>query len=188
MPIVSSTATVKFGPQNLSLLKKSVHVHIKTKKDRRPRQRTAFKHVILKQPDNKVVALVYESGRCVVLGSRSYNELLLAIDWLIGILGPSTGNVDLANMVYVSDTSTNTNLVETHIVIAMIRDDQDFGGFYPEISPALIYKSNVISKAKAMIYRSGKITITGVRSCDDVNAVRDELETFGIVDPEFPHW
>lgn len=188
MPIVSSTATVKFGPQDLSFLRKSNYVHVKTKKDRRPRQSSAFKHVILKHPDKNVVALIYESGRCVILGSRSCNELLLARDWLQGILGPSSSTVDVANLVYVSDTLTNLDLNETHIIIALIRDDHNFGGFNPEISPALIYKSNMILKAKAMVYRSGKITITGVRTCDDVNAVREELETYGIVDPEFPNW
>lgn len=188
MPFVSSTATVTFEPQDLKSLKMSPYVHRKVKKDRRQRQRNAFNQVILKVPDVNAVVLVYRTGKCVILGSRNEQQLQSVVSWLETVLGPCKEPASVKNMVYVTDIVRKLDLNELDERISSASNGRPYGGYHPELSPALIFESADVPEAKVMIFRTGKVTVTGLGNVGAAVTVSRELGRFGINDPGPISW
>lgn len=184
MSIVSSTAVFTLEPQSLDRLRTSRYVHAGKSGLRRKRKTTAFKNVMIKMPDTTIVFLVYQNGRCVVLGSRSTNIMNKACDWLAkevksGILEPPS----ISNFVY----TFQTRFPEMGSPEAMSRlcarlqghheiNNASYVRYESELSPAVMVHPPSYPRATAMIFRSGKVTITGLRDQSTIIRVRTELE------------
>ena len=181
MSIVSSTAVVQHEPQDLAILSKSKFKHINKKRLRRTRYTNAFNNVTLKYPFKPIVFLVYANGKCVILGSRSDADLNEANAWLrIELASRVTSLPHVSNYVYAYETKfygeKSTVLQKLFTRLRVMFPHRTFGSFDPELSPALIYNPESCKTAKAMIFSSGKVTITGLKTKQDIVRVREELD------------
>ena len=178
MSVVSTTAVVTLEPQNITDLKSSPYVHVKSKKNRRPRDNTAFHHVIFREPGTRIVFLIYTSGKCVILSSRNESEMASASLWIATILNSDIITpVAMKNIVYVyqfpfPETKMNQSLSRLHDRLKQCYD----ASFEPELSPALMLNPKSCPSAKAMIFRSGKINITGIKKESEILKIRGELD------------
>jgi TATA-box binding protein (TBP) (component of TFIID and TFIIIB) len=184
MAIVSSTAVFRVEEQDIAELHKSKHKHSSNRRLRRQRDNTAFHNVIFKYPKGKIVFLIYRNGKVVVLGTRSAEELKESCKWLADSLGsPMVDEPSVSNYVYtysshmpgINRGDTLINLY-THMQEMNKGKKRIFASLEPELSPALIYYPECSKKAKAMMFRSGKVTITGLRTESDIRAVVEEIE------------
>lgn len=176
MPVVCSTVVIKLNPQRLNDLRKSPLIYIKTRRDRRLRNDQAFNHVILKKPHSKIVFLVYANGKCVILSAKSPNEIISSTRWICRALHATLVTLPVVrNVVYVDKFCLDkhgtlqdmyTKLAITHHVT-----------LEPELSPALIVDSQSCPCAKIMIFRTGKVNITGVKNFESLHLVLKEVDS-----------
>ena len=183
MSIVSSTAVFTIKPVDLKVLKTSPYLHQKVKKEKRVRQRQAFHHVIIKRPEKKAVYLVYGNGKCVVLGVRIMSELNEAASWLASAISSTVvERCALRNLVYVFN-ATFPELQQNMVLIRLrerLLHDYPHVSYEPELSPGLMINPNSYPSAKVMIFRSGKICMTGIRSKGGIDVILRELEKSAI--------
>lgn len=188
MPIVNSTSVFKIKAQEIAQLRQSPFAHSKNKKIRRIRQKNAFHNAILKHPEKNVVYLVYRNGKCVMLGCKSAKEVSESAEWLRDELQTELLELPLiSNFVFTYSTTfeENTPRILEHIygkVLLMNTRNgsviRSFGSYEPELSPAFIYYPVCVRKAKAMIFSSGKITITGITCEDQIQFIQEEVSKF----------
>jgi TATA-box binding protein (TBP) (component of TFIID and TFIIIB) len=183
MAIVSSTAVFRVKDQDIDQLMHSEHRHISTKRLRRRRKTTAFHNVVFKYPFGKVVFLIYRNGKVVVLGSRSKQQLLDASNWLTDTLKSQIiEEPKISNFVYtyqssMRGTNRGDTLIHLYNHIHVMNNGKNIRAYLePELSPALIYHPACNNRAKAMMFRSGKVTITGINSEHALKAVRSEID------------
>ena len=175
MPVVCSTVVLTLSSQNLDLLRSCEFIHTKHRKDRRLRQDKAFKRVTLKKPHSKIVYLLYANGKCVILGACTPYEVIRSTRWICRTLKATLLSLPLVrNVVYVGKYSQQSNgslqdmysrLSVTHRV-----------SLEPELSPALIVESQTNPLAKIMIFRTGKVNITGVKNFESLEPVLLEVD------------
>lgn len=207
MSVVSSTARMRIGPQNIAELSQHPNAYVKMKKDRRVRIDDAFKRAVLKNPSTNIVYLIYESGACVMLGALSEAAIASAGRWLCSKLKTKMlEHPVVCNVVYVlrhpatvpalkqdnagvtakevkkrKKNERNKNVMATHIRLSSLyerlRDAYVSTSFEPELSPAVIVTPKCAPRAKIMIFRTGSINITGLRSFDAIDEVLKEMYT-----------
>lgn len=166
MSVVCTTAVVTIEPQELACLKDSPFVHQSQKKLRRLRKSGSFQHVIWKMPSSRAVFLIYRTGKVVILGTTSICELRDASSWLASALKSKIIEKEcISNIVYSCkrDFTRIKNTLQT--LFNDIRQYNDGAVRYePELSPALIFKPKTCPSVTVMIFRTGNITITGLKN------------------------
>lgn len=176
MAVVCSTAVIRLEKASLPDLKSSHYVYVKKKKDRRQRCSQAFNHVILKKPHSKIIYLVYGNGKCVILSARSPHEIMRATSWICKAIGTKLLSLPVVkNVVYVHwyDMPNASN------VLSRLFDDLKTTrrvSLEPELSPALIIDSHTCPQAKIMIFRTGKVNITGIQDFESLPNVVNEVD------------
>ena len=178
MPIVNITATFETKHLNFDEVKQLLSIAPMKKSVKRKRKTNAFDQVMIRKPASRIVFLLYRSQRCVCLGSRSIDELHLACNWVQEQLsieikrGP-----DICNIVF-SCVSPWGSVSLEQLFLRLQRENprRAFGYFDPELSPALIYVPRCSPRAKALIFRPGKVNITGVRTSEEAESVAREVE------------
>lgn len=176
MAVVCSTAVVRLEATSLIDLQSSHFLYIKKKKDRRKRCIRAFNHVILKKPHSRIIYLVYENGKCVILAARSPHEIMRATRWICKIVKTRLVSLPVVrNVVYVG----KYKLPNVPNVLGKMYEDlraTQRVSLEPELSPALIVDSNTCTNAKIMIFRTGKVNITGIRDFDSLPTIIKEVD------------
>lgn len=178
MPVVCTTSVVSFDPQSLVHLQQNEFVHRKKKRDRRFRKQWCFKHVILRHPYLGFVYLVYSSGRCVILGPRNMRHIHLATYWISLILRSQIiCPVQVKNIVFVCGAQFNELKSPNALQRLYNRLRSSYSNIVlePELSPALMFNSCCVQHAKIMIFRTGKINITGLKHFDEIESVKQEI-------------
>lgn len=180
MPVVCTTSVVVLSPLHLDDLKDHEFIHKKRKPDRRKRRTDCFHHVILRNPQTDHVFLLYSNGKCVILGPKSITEIHMASSWISLILRNTIRKrVELKNIVYVynalfKELGEPDTLSLLH---ARLKSQYPKLQFDPELSPALMFNPLCCCKAKVMIFRTGRVNITGLSCFKLVNSVKTEIES-----------
>lgn len=182
MSVVCTTSVVSLSPVDLQSLRLCEFVHKKKRPDRRKRRTDCFRHVILRNPIQGFVYLVYENGKCVILGPRSWEEIGSACSWIQLVLCSKVrDNLSLRNIVYVYTIDLKGLTGERDDVLPVLF--KRLSEHYPriqldqELSPALMLNPKTSTRAKVMIFRTGRVNITGITSFDLIEAIKHELES-----------
>lgn len=128
----------------------------------------------------RVTAMLFSSGSVVVLGCKSMDDIRNGVDLVSQDL-----QSDIVKPVSISNVAGSTsyggpiNLVALHSYArSHSRLSQEYRvELEPELFPALIISStDRESKKKGLVYHSGKIIITGVKSFNECNLFCDQIE------------
>lgn len=121
---------------------------------------------------------IYKSGKFSVAGSKSEEEAITAIRWLIDQLhnlGMKISQECVERSISVEFLVLKADLDRTLNLEQLIKD---FSGedieYEPEQFPALIYKPNYVD-GTATIFSTGKVSITGVNNIESANQIYDHL-------------
>jgi TATA-box binding protein (TBP) (component of TFIID and TFIIIB) len=161
--IVNTTATVKFNFSfDLPNLSKSEYVVKPKGQD--------FKAVILKSMG--LTFLIYQNGKCVILGGKDDLERDLGVRWLELETGNDCNDeIVVHNIVYSWDVQRRIKLEDLYNRILDTYPNQHVGTLD---YPSLIFQEPGF-KTKALLYSSGKIIITGSSTMDGIDRMMNKL-------------
>lgn len=161
--IVNSTVVVSFNkPYNFRVLE-TLDYCVKPKS-------THFKAVIVKH--NNWTFMVYQSWKCVLLGCRGSTDVSDAVAWFCSTAGvvcveqPSLKNL-------VESWTTNCTLNLRQVQSKAVKMYPRSAVYEPELSPALVFTMG----AKMLVFGTGKVIITGVKSEDAIREAKRVLGT-----------
>ena len=127
-----------------------------------------FPGMTYKIDDPKVCALIYRSGRIVITGAKTVNDVERALKITHDAL--TTNGCDLwkeydfsiGNVVVTHDVGRELNLAHLTLSLPMARTEWE-----PEQFPGLIYRLGGGLSAVCLIFSSGKCVITGNNSLEE---------------------
>lgn len=119
-------------------------------------------------PHNKYTAF-YASGKFLITGVKSYNELNeIALNVANFLKENNIDNnisaININNHVLIDKLDFNINLDDL-----IIKLDSKYASYEPEQFPGLIYKYE--DKITFMLFNSGKMNIVGVKSLDNIEDI-----------------
>ena len=130
-----------------------------------------------------IALLIFSSGKLVVTGARSFDDIQAAVSKLVKVLSKigveftRAPEIVLQNMVFSGDLGREFNLDAVALVLPNCE-------FEPEIFPGIIYRVRE-PKAVILLFTSGRIVCSGVKSEHDAwRAIRKllrELEKYGVI-------
>ena len=131
-----------------------------------------FNSLVLKIDSPKATALLYKSGKIVLLGLKNADDIKTVANIVSNAIKipikeyPITSN-------WVGSFSTGETLKLNDYVYELRREYHRAAAcfFEPEIYPALVLHPEENSRAKCLIYQSGKVVITGcgtLQQMDDI--------------------
>ena len=160
MSIVNSTVTFKTSK---AISPQSEDVYKKRKKTRKP---NPFRRKILRDLDNGVTYLCYESGQIVMLGAKSEEIVRKSLIWFTGkTQADVTSQPDIKNLVYIFNTGRK--FMKLNDLCYRIREMGYKARYEPELCPAVVFNL-ARTKATVLVYTSGKVTVTGVTDLSDL--------------------
>jgi transcription initiation factor TFIID TATA-box-binding protein len=127
-----------------------------------------FPGAVYRIMDPKMAFLIFSSGKVVITGVKTLEDLGRGLDILIekmkevGIVCLDTPKVAVTNMVCSYDLGTKINL--NKIVMAMSLEKIEYE---PEQFPGLVYRISD-PKVVALLFSSGKIILTGGKNMEEV--------------------
>ncbi len=145
-----------------------------------------FPGIICRFEKPKVALLIFSSGKLVVTGAKSVEDIERAVSKLIQLLkkigakfhrGPQ---IDIQNMVFSGDIGMEFNLDAVALSLPNCE-------YEPEQFPGVIYRVKE-PKAVILLFSSGKIVCSGAKSESDaweaVKKLLRELEKYGLIEEE----
>ena len=127
-----------------------------------------------------IALLIFSSGKLVVTGAKSFDDIQAAVSKLVEVLSKigakfhRAPKISIQNMVFSGDLGREFNLDTVALVLPNCE-------FEPEIFPGIIYRVRE-PKAAILLFSSGRIVCTGVKSEHDAwRAIRKllhELEKY----------
>lgn len=146
-----------------------------------------FPGIICRFEEPKVALLIFSSGKLVVTGAKSVEDIERAVYKLIDMLKRKVGTqftkppqIDIQNMVFSGDIGMEFNLDAVALSLPNCE-------YEPEQFPGVIYRVKD-PKAVILLFSSGKIVCSGAKSEDDAwEAVRKllrELEKYSLIEEE----
>ena len=134
----------------------------------------------------KVTALIYRSGRIVIIGADCELQLIDAKDQITCLLNTFVQeSITVSNYVFTHDLKQPVNLAS---IYNELRNNSDIRvgsvQYEPELFPALIIKINLKHmerETKVTIFQTGKMNITGCRRREEgtrTKQVLDDVLTF----------
>jgi len=145
-----------------------------------------FPGIICHFNEPRVAILLFRTGKSVVTGGKSFDDIQAAVSKLVKVLSKigvkfhRTPEIVLQNMVFSGDLGREFNVDTVALVLPNCE-------FEPEIFPGVIYRVRE-PKAVILLFSSGKIVCSGVKSEHDAwEAVRKllkELEKYELVNME----
>lgn len=177
--VVNSTITTKLSTGiDLTVLKQSKYLAT-PKRRRRLRKTCRFTHVELQHPDITYIhCLVYENGKCVLLGCRGEEEIQDALDWLSVATQRDRPTEFLVHNVVGSAKPTGfINLIDLQFLLDNTRKNEFHGYFEPELSPALVYVPKCNKQARCLLFRTGSVIITSIKTFDGFNDIYNEIKS-----------
>lgn len=147
-----------------------------------------FPGLIMKIREPKASFLIFSSGKVVCTGTKSLDEVELAIEKLIDYMKKVDITITIKpkirveNVVASSDIDMKLDLNELAIKLTNVE-------YEPEQFPGLVFKINDETGATFLIFGNGKIVCTGTKSDKDVHvAIKNlmvVLKTNGIKNYKF---
>lgn len=124
----------------------------------------------------------YRSGSCAIIGCDSIGELEkianIVNKVMEPVIGDSTPQVEIKNMVVSGDIGTNLDLEQLAVSAGLENIEYE-----PEQFPALIYR---FSDATMLVFNSGKVVISGTEELAAAEQIleefRQELNQWGLID------
>jgi transcription initiation factor TFIID TATA-box-binding protein len=142
-----------------------------------------FPGIVYRIKDPKLAMLIFSSGKIICTGARSKADIKAAVKKLKeklaegGIIVKTEPEVKVQNIVASANMEMNVNLD----VLAMECDNTEYE---PEQFPGLVFSLDD-PKTVMLIFRSGKMIITGAKTADDVNRAAEKtkkvVESIGAV-------
>lgn len=149
-----------------------------------------FPGIICRFDEPKVALLIFSSGKLVVTGAKSVDDIKRAVNKLIMMLKKIGAKfhrepqIDIQNMVFSGDIGMEFNLDAVALSLPNCE-------YEPEQFPGVIYRVKE-PRAVILLFSSGKIVCSGAKSEDDAwEAVRKllrELEKYGLIEEEDEEW
>lgn len=139
---------------------------------------------MVRHKETGIVILSYENRKCVMLGAKSRKDADVCVDWYLNCSKCTlTKQLEIRNLVYIFDSGTGIILSK---LFCFLRYKGIECRFEPEICPAVVLVSPTTQKPTILIYRSGKVTITGSSCASSVRgAISFICKTIGIPEPVF---
>ncbi|NJE43415.1 TATA-box-binding protein [Thermococcus sp. GR6] len=145
-----------------------------------------FPGIICRFEEPKVALLIFSSGKLVVTGAKSVEDIERAVNKLIQMLKrigakfQRAPQIDIQNMVFSGDIGMEFNLDAVALSLPNCE-------YEPEQFPGVIYRVKE-PRAVILLFSSGKIVCSGAKSEHDAwEAVRKllrELEKYGLIEEE----
>ncbi len=144
-----------------------------------------FPGVVLRMQDPKIAALVFGSGKVVLTGAKSIDNLSRGLEILVeklralGIEISENPTYKVQNIVTSADLGTPINL--NKIAVGFNLDKIEYE---PEQFPGLVYRLDD-PKVVVLLFGSGKLIITGGKVAEDaqraVRRIISELSGLGLI-------
>ena len=124
--------------------------------------------------ENKNYVALYESGKVLISGVKSDEELNIIANNLVEYLksygiSNSIRNIKVNNYVLADQIGHNIDL--NHLIVELFEYD---ASYEPEQFPALKFKDQY--GITYLLFNSGKITITGVKSLENIDTYVNEFK------------
>jgi len=133
-----------------------------------------FIALIMKIRDPKVTALVFKSGRIVVVGAKSERDARVAGRKFARILQ----NVGYPNIRFTDFTIRNVVAsadVKFPIKLEqLVREHEQWATYEPELFPGLIYRM-VSPKVVFLVFVTGKVVMTGAKTRADIYTAFEQI-------------
>lgn len=127
---------------------------------------TRFPGCIVRLLDPKATAIVFESGKVVILGVTSLDKAAVAAKKFISCF--NTVGYDIKNFVFrLHNVVGLCDLAHPIYIHALYAKHCNFSKYEPDIFPALIYRL-VKPRTVLLIFANGKVIITGAKSHADL--------------------
>ena len=150
-----------------------------------------FPGIICRLDEPKVALLIFSSGKLVVTGAKSVEDIEKAVKKLTEMLKTKVGTkftkqpkIDIQNMVFSGDIGMEFNLDAVALSLPNCE-------YEPEQFPGVIYRAKD-PKAVILLFSSGKIVCSGAKSEKDaweaVKRLLRELEKYGLIGEEDEEW
>ncbi len=134
-----------------------------------------FPGLIYRMRNPRVTALIFKSGKMVVTGTKSINELVYAVKRLLknlqehGIEIRGRPKIQIQNIVASANLHVNVDLEKAAFVLP--------GSMYePDQFPGLIYRMDK-PRVVLLIFSSGKMVITGAKRENEVYEAVEKIYT-----------
>ncbi len=145
-----------------------------------------FPGLVYRLREPKVTALIFKSGKMVVTGAKSIQELVRAVKKILKSLRDAGIEIKSRPQLQIQNIVASANL---HVIIDLEKAAWflEKSMYEPEQFPGLIYRMDD-PKVVLLIFSSGKMVITGAKREEDVkraveNIYRKLLETGSIRGP-----
>jgi transcription initiation factor TFIID TATA-box-binding protein len=142
-----------------------------------------FPGLVLHLEEPKIAALIFGSGKIVVTGAKSIDDVEMAVAIIIemiesaGIKVPENPKIELQNIV--ASTNLNAELNLDAIAIGLDRTEYE-----PEQFPGLVYRLED-PKVVILLFGSGKVVCTGAKNPEDVelavDIISEKLTNLGLL-------
>ena len=144
-----------------------------------------FPGVVLRMQDPKIAALVFGSGKVVLTGAKSIENLSRGLEILCGLLRdlkidiPDNLTFKIQNIVTSADLGVPINLNKIAVGFNLDRIEYE-----PEQFPGLVYRLEE-PKVVVLLFGSGKLIITGGKQPEDargaVRKILSDLSNLGMI-------
>ncbi len=120
-----------------------------------------FPGLVYRMQNPKVTALIFKSGKMVVTGTKSVNQLVYAVKRILKSLIDKGIDIRGRPQIQLQNIVASANL---HVIIDLERAAQELerSMYEPEQFPGLIYRMNK-PRVVLLIFSSGKMVITGAK-------------------------
>lgn len=138
--------------------------------------RSKFCHLIMKFKKPYVTVLLYKNGKFIITGIKSYAQIDSAVEKFYILLLKQ-------GIFFVARAWKLVNITITgceRIFISLInfkKDNPKTVDYDPEIFPACVYNFDS-TKTKALIFKSGKYIITGIKSFNDIKIYDTKFRSY----------
>ena len=147
--------------------------------------RKRFPGVVIRMENPKIAALVFGSGKVVLTGAKSQNDLFAGLKNLTAMLKtvypdiPEDPKCTVQNMVISADLGAHVNLNKIAMSLSLDKIEYE-----PEQFPGLVYRLDD-PKTVVLLFGSGKLIITGGKTEEDakqaVEIIRTNLEKLNLI-------
>jgi len=120
-----------------------------------------FPGLVYRMQNPKVTALIFKSGKMVVTGTKSVNQLVYAVKRILKSLIDKGIEIRGRPQIQLQNIVASANL---HVIIDLEKAAQELerSMYEPEQFPGLIYRMNR-PRVVLLIFSSGKMVITGAK-------------------------
>ncbi|UXD21451.1 TATA-box-binding protein [Ignicoccus pacificus DSM 13166] len=132
-----------------------------------------FPGLIFRLEKPRVTALIFKSGKMVITGAKSTEELIRAVKTIFailkkhGIVGKVRPRIQIQNIVASANLNVDVNLEKAAFLL-------ENSMYEPEQFPGLIYRLEE-PRVVLLLFSSGKMVVTGAKKEDEVKRAVEKV-------------